>query len=114
MTCYVYLHMESAQLKQEQAILNRYLEQHQLKADQTLKDKEPAKLHWTEREINNVIKQMRKGDTLVVYEPNHIACSTSQILEILTIAAMRGVSIHFVKYDVAIKNEDMLINTQHL
>ncbi len=114
MTCYVYMHMESAELKQEQALLHRYLKQHQLQADQVIEDQEPAKLHWTEREIHNVIKQMSRGDSLVVLEPNHIACSTSQILEILTIAATRGLAIHFVKYDVAVKNAGVEINTQHI
>ncbi len=114
MTCYMYVHMESDQLKQEKAMLNQYINQSQLKADVLVEDQAPAKMHWTEREINGVIKKMRKGDALVVYEPNHLACSTSQILEILTISATRGVSIHFVKYDVAIKNDNNEINTQYL
>lgn len=114
MTNYVYFHTENPEVKGERAQIERYLKQHQLSTDQVVEDSQPAKLHWTERAINQVIKQMRKGDTLVVYEPNHIACSTSQILEILTIAATRGVSVHFVKYDVAVKNEGVEINTQHL
>lgn len=114
MTCYVYLHMESKDIKSEKSQLDRYLKANQFTATQIVEDAQPAKLHWTERQINQVIKQMRNGDTLVVFEPNHIACSTSQILEILTISATRGVSIHFVKYDVAVKNEGSEINTQHL
>ncbi len=114
MTCYVYLHMESKDIKSEKTQVERYLKANQMSVSQAIEDNQPAKLHWTERQINQVVKQMRKGDTLVVFEPNHIACSTSQILEILTISATRGVSIHFVKYDVAIKNDGSEINTQHL
>lgn len=116
MTCYIYMHTstEGNDVKSERAQVERYLKQHSLAADQSFEDTEPSKLHWTERQFNQVVKQMRKGDSLVVYEPNHIACSTSQILEILTIAATRGVSVHFVKYDVAVKNEGTEINTQHL
>ncbi len=116
MTCYIYMHTstDGSNSKHERAQVDRYLKQHGLSTDQVFEDNEPSKLHWTERQINQVVKQMRKGDALVVYEPNHVACSTSQILEILTIAATRGVAIHFVKYDVAIKNEGAEINTQHL
>lgn len=111
MTCYVYVHQEGAENSESRAQLEHYLKQNGLTVDQLVEDSQPTKLHWTERAINRVVKQMRKGDALVVYEPNHIACSTSQILEILTIAATRGVAIHFIKYDVVVKNDG---NTQHL
>src|ERR1700677_4542458 len=114
MTCYIYAHMESVEREQEQAVIARYLQQNKLQADQVVEDNEPGKLHWTERKINDVIKKVVKGDSLVIYEPNHIACSTSQILEILTIAATRGVSVHFVKYNVLLKNEGNEINTQYI
>lgn len=114
MTCYVYRHMENVDLKHEYEAIAVYLKQHKLNSDQLVEDHDSSRLHWTERKINGVIRQMRKGDTLVVFEPNHIACSTSQILEILMIAATRGVTIHFVKYNVEIANNGTEINTQHL
>ena len=114
MTCYVYLHTDSADVKNEKAQIEAYLKQNNLTPDKVVSDSEPAKLHWTEREINRVIKDMHEGDSLVVYEPNHIACSTSQILEILTICATHNIDVHFVKYSVSIKNAGSNINTQHL
>ncbi len=114
MTCYIYLHKESTHISREQREINQYLKENNLKADQTIEDHQPSKLHWTERPIHQLIKNATPGDMIVLFEASHIACSTSQMLEILNAAAIRKVAIHFVKHYVKIENSSMEINTQHL
>lgn len=75
---------------------------------------ENAKLHWTDRQINKLLKEMKRGDRLMVNNPNNIACSTAQILEVLSIAAAKGLTVHFARYDMTVKNESSDINTQYL
>ena len=93
--------------------IKKYLALNQLNADEDIVDEEPKKLHWTERKINHLLKKINKGDALVVCKPDNIACSTSQILEILRIAASCGLSVHFAEYGMSVKNETSEINTQH-
>ena len=114
MSCSIYLHKESAHIAREQREINQYLKDNHLKADRTVEDTNPAKLHWTERPIHDLIKGSTAGDTIILFEASHIACSTSQMLEILNAAATRKVAIHFVKYNVQVNNDTVEINTQHL
>ena len=109
MTCYIYMHDKEMELPE----IKKYLVLNQLNADEDIVDEDSKKLHWTGRKINHVLKKMNNGDALVVYRPDNIACSTSQILEILRIAASRGLSVHFAHYNVSVKNETSQINTQH-
>ena len=114
MSCTIYLHKESAQISREQREINQYLKDNKMKADHTVEDTNPSKLHWTERPIHQLIKNASAGDVIVLFEASHIACSTSQMLEILNAAANRKVAIHFVKYNVQVSNDTVEINTQHL
>ncbi len=114
MSCSIYLHKESAHIAREQREINQYLKDNSLKADRTVEDTNPAKLHWTERPIHDLIKSSVAGDTIILFEASHIACSTSQMLEILNAAANLKVAIHFVKYNVQVNNDSVEINTQHL
>ncbi len=114
MSCTIYLHKESAHISREQRDINQYLKEHHMKADRTVEDTHPSKLHWTERPIHDLIKNSVAGDTIILFEASHIACSTSQMLEILNTAATRKVAIHFVKYNVQVNNDSVEINTQHL
>ena len=50
----------------------------------------------------------------MAFEASHLACSTSQILEILTLAVDRKLTIHFIKYDLVVENNSNQIDTQHL
>jgi DNA invertase Pin-like site-specific DNA recombinase len=114
MSCTIYLHKESAHLNREHREINEYIKNNKLKAERTIEDTHPAKLHWTERPIHDLIKNSSAGDTIVLFEASHIACSTSQMLEILNAAATRKIAIHFVKYNVQVSNDSVEINTQHL
>lgn len=90
-----------------------YLDKKNINVFSWIKD-EDCKAHWTGRQINKVLKTITKHDTLVVYEPANLACSTSQIIEILNIAASKNLAVHFVKYNFSLGNEYPEINTQSL
>jgi DNA invertase Pin-like site-specific DNA recombinase len=77
-------------------------------------DENSTKVHWGERAIGQLIKNATKDDHIVVFEASHLACSTSQILEILSMAANRKVQVHFVKYNLHITNQSEQVDTQHI
>lgn len=69
------------------------------------------KLHWTDREINNHIKEMKGGDLLIVYHPADLTRSTSQVLDILNILLCRNVIINFLKYNAVLDSKTNIVDT---
>lgn len=66
----------------------------------TLKDSFNNKENWRNRDLNNLLNDhLKEADTLVVYESSSLACSTTQILEVLEDAAKNNYNVHFVKYN---------------
>ncbi len=114
MTTYIYLHQESPKLRDEEKEIAQYMKNCNLKADQTISDDQPGKLHWTSRAMHVLMKKAHQHDTIVVYEASHIACSTSQMLEILGMAVSRKINIHFAKYNARIMSSEEQVDTQHL
>ncbi len=114
MTNYLYVHEESASLKKHVSILEKYMETHNLKVDRIIEDSISTKINWKERQIGEILRKAKAGDHIVVYEAAQLACSTSQVLEILSTASAQKVQLHFVKHAAYMKNADDLVNTQHL
>jgi DNA invertase Pin-like site-specific DNA recombinase len=114
MTNYLYVHEESNNLKKHISILEKYMETHSLKIDRTIEDSVSTKVNWKERQIGAILDKGKAGDHIVVYEAAQLACSTSQVIEILSISSSRKVQLHFVKHAAYLKNADDLVNTQYL
>jgi len=114
MTCYIYTHTESADPTSEEHAIQQYTKKHSFAATKHVSDDVSTKVHWGERLIGQLIKNASKEDHIVVYEASHIACSTSQILEMLSMAASRKVQVHFVKYHLHIDNQSEQVDTQHI
>ncbi len=114
MSCYVYIHTDAANFTTMEQSLYQYLKDHHLELTKLIKDENSIKLHWTDRPIGQLLKHIKKHDQLVVFEAHHLACSTSQILELLSVAATNAVSIHFVKYKITLKNTELNVATQQI
>ena len=114
MTNYLYVHQESADLKKHIAQLEKYMENHRLTVDRMVEDFASTKLHWKERQIGEILNKAKPGDNIVVFEAAQVACSTSQVIEILSTASHKKVQLHFVKHNAFLKNSDDLVNTQYL
>jgi len=114
MTYYIYAHVESADSNYEERAIQQYIKQHQFTMPKRSNDETSTKVHWSERIIGQLIKNASKEDHIIVYEASHLACSTSQILEILSMAANRKVHLHFVKYNLHVTNQSDQIDTQHI
>lgn len=95
--------------------ITRYIKSFNIFDDfKIISDEMPVKLHWTMRPIGDLLKKIKRYDHLVVYEAEHLTCSTSQILEILSVAAANRVAIHFIKYGIVISNKELYIETQEI
>lgn len=65
-----------------------------------LRDSFSNKENWRNRDLNKLLNDnLKQDDTLVVYESSSLACSTTQILEVLEDAAKENYNVHFVKYN---------------
>lgn len=114
MTCYIYLHPDNPNLAQEERAIATYLKAHQLQSEQIISDKQSTKLHWTSRPLHTLFKRSTPNDHIVVYEASQMACSTSQILEILSAAVTKKVNLHFVKHNAQVMSHAEQINTKLL
>jgi DNA invertase Pin-like site-specific DNA recombinase len=60
-------------------------------------DEVSTQVAWHERKIGKILEEAEAGDKIVVAEISRLARSTLQVLEILELAAEKGVSVHIVK-----------------
>lgn len=114
MSCYAYIHTDGTDIEAFEAQLNQYAKNSTLEISKIIKDDASIKLHWTERAVGQLLKQIKKHDQLIVLEAHHLACSTSQILEILSVAATNAVTVHFMKYGIVLNNKDPHVSTQQI
>jgi DNA invertase Pin-like site-specific DNA recombinase len=114
MNTYHYVHQDNDTLSEELTVIKSYLQSNNFTLNKTIKDNVSIKTHWSQRTIGNIIKEMPTNSSLVVFDASHLACSTSQILEILSATSEKNISLHFVKYAMVVTNESSNVNTQHI
>jgi DNA invertase Pin-like site-specific DNA recombinase len=56
-----------------------------------------GKTPWRERAIGSLLEKAIMGDSIIVAEVSRLGRSTLQVLEILEMAAQKGVSVHIAK-----------------
>jgi len=56
-----------------------------------------GKVHWRQRAIHNVIAKLGSGDRLIVAELSRLGRSMLEIMEILSVAKDKGISVYAVK-----------------
>jgi DNA invertase Pin-like site-specific DNA recombinase len=114
MNTYHYVHQDNDTLSEELTVIKSYLQSNNFTLNKTIEDNVSIKTHWSQRTIGNIIKEMPTNSSLVVFDASHLACSTSQILEILSATSEKNISLHFVKYAMVVTNESSNVNTQHI
>lgn len=62
-----------------------------------IEDTVSGKLDWQKRKVGEVLRTLPSGSVLVAAEITRLARSTLQVLEMLKLAAERGISVHVVK-----------------
>jgi len=87
MTCIIHKHAYSENTPHELTIIKYHVKVYQFTADQTIIDDQDIKIHWSERSLDNIIKNMQCGDVIVAIDAVNLACSTSHIIEIFNMAA---------------------------
>ena len=62
-----------------------------------VEDTTSGRRSWRDREIGRLLETADAGDVLVAAEVSRLARSTLQVLELLQVAAERGVTVHIAK-----------------
>ncbi len=99
MTTYAYLRVSTTDQDIEK---NRYdilqlANDKQLGSVHWVEEKVSGRVSWKKRAIGSLIDQMQSGDTLIVSELSRLGRSMLECMEILSIAAQRGIRIYAVK-----------------
>lgn len=63
-----------------------------------------SKVHWKERKIGNIVKNMKNGDILLAAETTRLGRSALEVLEIQKDVIEKGGIIHIVKENIVIGN----------
>ena len=106
MTIYSYFPKADHAAAEKKQYVKTYLDTQQLHADVTIEEQSDLKIHWEKRDIGHFLMDTAKqGDILITYDTLDIARSTCQMLELLMAATSKGISIHFVKYDMVFQGK---------
>ena len=115
MTSYAYVHDDSVDTETEMDLIQKYAGNVGANIDEVLLDTQSIKKHWSERLIGEKLTNIfQQGDHLFVYEASQLACSTSQLLEIMNMMADKNIHLHFIKYNMHMENTSQQIDTQQL
>lgn len=99
MTSYVYLNLNTTSVENQKRV-KKYAGEAQL-----VEDAQSEKMHWSNRKLGELLKSLKSGDIILAYDASDLCCSTTQILEIFSIASRNEVDIGFLKYGLSTKNE---------
>lgn len=67
-----------------------------------IEDTVSGKSSWRERQIGNILEKAEKGDVIVASEISRLGRSTLQVLEIMEMAAQKGIAVHIAKNNMVL------------
>lgn len=104
MTNFAYLRVSTDQqdAKNQKLGVLDYCNNHGISALTFIEDIVSGKASWRERAIGNILEKAEKGDVIVAAEISRLGRSTLQVLEIMEIAAQKGVSVHIAKNNMVL------------
>lgn len=74
-----------------------YCNSHGINPLKFVEDTASGKTAWRERAIGSILERAVEGDIIIVAEVSRLGRSTLQVLEILEMAAQKGISVHIAK-----------------
>lgn len=99
MTNFAYLRVSTdrQEAKNQKLGVLEYCNSHGINPLKLVEDRVSGKTSWRERAIGVILEQAIEGDIIVVSEVSRLGRSALQVLEILEIAAQKGISVHIAK-----------------
>jgi DNA invertase Pin-like site-specific DNA recombinase len=99
MTNFAYLRVSTdhQDVKNQKLGVLDYCNHHNISPLKFVEDTVSGKTSWRERAIGTILEKAAKGDYIVVAEVSRLGRSALQVLEILEMAAQKGVSVHIAK-----------------
>jgi len=99
MTHFAYLRVSTSRQDTENQKLSvlDYCNRHRLVPVQIIEDTSSGKRPWQSRLIGNILEKAQPDDHIIVAEVSRLGRSTLQVLDILSHAAQKKVSVHIAK-----------------
>lgn len=104
---YVYL-VDDESNKGSIAAIEATLKKENIKPKAFIEDHQSNRIDWKLRELAPLIKNIKKGDTLMTFEALNLARSTTQLLEIIEALAAKGANLRMTKYNRTFNSADMI------
>ena len=99
MTNFAYLRVSTdhQDAKNQKLGVLEYCNSHGINPLKFVEDTASGKTAWRERAIGSILERAVEGDIIIVAEVSRLGRSTLQVLEILEMAAQKGISVHIAK-----------------
>jgi DNA invertase Pin-like site-specific DNA recombinase len=94
---YIRVSTKDQDVEKNEADILRFANEHQLGPVEFVREKVSGLKHWKKRKLGEVFDTLEIHDTIIVPELSRLGRSTLQILEFMTEAKEKGVSIYAVK-----------------
>ncbi len=106
---YIYLaNAEQGDNESAKAAIDSLLKKESLKPKAFIEDEQANRIDWKLRALASMIKNMKKGETLITFEALNLARSTSQLLEIVELLAKKGLNLRILKHDRTFSTADLI------
>lgn len=104
MTNFAYLRVSTDQqdAKNQKLGVLDYCNSRGINALTFIEDTVSGKSSWRERAIGNILEKAGKGDVIVASEISRLGRSTLQVLEIMEMAAQKGIAVHIAKNNMVL------------
>lgn len=93
-------------LKQENAIYN-YCQQNQIVLKKMVCEQSSGTVKYTERNLCDLLDEMKKGDTLIITELSRLSRKTIEALNIVSDLLNRGINVTLVNNGITLKDDSM-------
>ena len=99
MSNFAYLRISTDQqdLKNQKFGILDYCNRNHINDVKFMEDKTSGKVSWKKRTIGKIIESANAGDIILASEVSRLGRSTLQVLEILALAAEKGIDVHITK-----------------
>ena len=99
MANFAYLRISTDQqdLKNQKFGILDYCNRNHINDVKFMEDKTSGKVSWKKRTIGKIIESANAGDIILASEVSRLGRSTLQVLEILALAAEKGIDVHITK-----------------
>ncbi len=102
---YIRVSTDKQDLENQKFEILKYANTNKLGNVEFIEETVSGRKSWKERELGKLVRELQKGDVLIVAELSRLGRSMLEIMELLSILLRKGVELHVVKNNQVLKDD---------